>query len=342
MKVFAASALAALAIGLASPAQATPVQALSFLQMEYDFVIMGNLPFDGQSPDGITSSVGGPDFSTSINSQINAPDAVTAIDQTTTQIGCSGCEPEIPFVSNRQLRTNRADPTEFADAQWNVESTIFQDQGADVTAFAIGRQAIDRDGLAQLRITSSPAPAEAESTFGISRLTTFENTTDAEIVIPIRAEIGGDLLARYSGDDGLARTSATQSIIFSGLSDGNLTTVTTADTEETTETGAGTTVTGDVFNSGDGIAGLLFSASTTAIGDGGFNEAMYSFFHRVIFLVTIEAGQSIGMETAYSQANYVEHTPATISEVPLPAGVFLLCSGVALLAGRKVFRKDPA
>ncbi|MEO1112854.1 MAG: hypothetical protein AAFY05_11010 [Pseudomonadota bacterium] len=335
MKIFAISALAILMAGLSPSARATPVQALSFLQMESDFLIVGNLPFAGQSPDGVTNSVGGPDFSISINSQINAPDAVTAIDETSTQVGCAGCEPPIPFVSNRQLRTNRSDPTEFADAQWNVESSILQDQGADVTAFAIGRQTIDRDGLAQLRIASSPAPAEAESTFGISRVTTLENTAGEDVVVPIRAEVGGDLLSRYSGDDGLARTSATQSILFSGVSDGNLTTVTTAASDNTTETGDGATVTSGIFDSGDGITGFLFTASATAIGDGGFNEAAFSFFHQVIFLLTIEAGQSIEVETAFSQANYVEFAPTPVSTVPLPAGAFLLLSGIALLAGRK-------
>lgn len=340
MRFFAMPALASVMAAMSPSAQAAPVQALSFLQMEYDFVIVGDLPFAGQSPDGVTNSVSGPDFSLSIDSQINAPDAITAIDETSTQIGCSSCEPAVPFVSNRRLRTNRSDPTEFADAQWNVESGILQDQGSDVTSFAIGRQSIDRDGLAQLRITSSPAPAEAESTFGISRVSTLENTTGEDVVVPIRAEVGGDLLSRYSGDDGLARTSATQSIVFSGVSDGNLTTVTTAASDDTTETGGGATVTSGVFDSGDGIAGFLFTASATAIGDGGFNEAAFSFFHQVIFLLTIEAGQSIEVETAFSQANYVEYAPGSISTVPLPAGGLLLFSGIALLAGRRIAVKN--
>lgn len=340
MKKMMFSTIAAIALSAASSAQAVPVDALSFLQMDYDFVIVGDSPFSGASPDGVTSSVSGPDFTLSINSQIDDPGAVTAIDQTNTQIGCASCEPAVPFISNRRLRTNRADPTEFSDAQWNVESTILQDEGVDVSSFAIGRQTIDRDGLAQLRVTSSPAAAEASSNYGISRVTTFENTTDEDISIALRGEIEGDLLARYSGDNGFARTSATQSIVFSGLSEGNLATLITGDTSETTETGDGATVTAGTFHSGDGIMGMLFSASATAVGDGGFTEAIFTVFHRVIFNLTIEAGQTIEMETAFSQANHVEYTPSPVSVVPLPAGFILLLSGIALLAGRRVVTKQ--
>lgn len=343
MTKFLFSALAVFTLGAPSLAQAAPVDAVSFLQMDYRFVSVATDPVPGPlvvgaSPAGMSVSTGGPAFNISIGSQIEDPGAVTAIDQNTVQVGCASCEPLVPFVSTRRLRVNRADPTEFADAQANIENTISQDQGADVTSFAIGQQQTDRDGLAQLRITSSPAAAEAGSTYGISRVTTYENTSDAQLALQFVTEIDVDLLARYSGEDGFARASTTQSVLFSGVSDGNLTTVVTEDTSQVTEIGDGASVTADTFHSGSGIMGLLFSASATALGDGGFTEASFSLFHRVVFLLFIDPGQAVQMETAFSQANFVEYAPGPVSEIPLPAGALLLCSGLALLTGRRAFQ----
>jgi hypothetical protein len=342
MRNFVTSSIALLMLSATHSVHAAPIDAVSYLQMDYEFSVLSNSGY-GASPEGITSRVSAPDFSASINSQIDDPSAVTAIDQNNVQIGCASCEPAIPFTSERRLRTNRTDPTEFADAQWNVENTIVQDQGADVTALAIGSEETDRNGLAQLRVTSSPAAAQADSSYGISRVTTFENTTDESLNFFLVGELGGDLLSRYSGDDGFARASSTQSILFSGVTDDNLSLFQfDSDTSNVTETGAGASVTSGVFGQDDGIMGLLFTASATAVGDGGFTEAMFSMWHWFIFSLTLEPGQIVEMETAFFQSNYVEYTPSDVSQVPLPASFVFLISGVALLVGRKAIAKRNA
>ncbi|MEO0424214.1 MAG: hypothetical protein AAF184_17885 [Pseudomonadota bacterium] len=324
-----AGAATLLLVAMCHAASAASVEVVSFTDVSHRITVNG-----GAVPDGITSQTGGPTFDPlGISGSIDDPEAVLAVDDEFVQIGCSSCEPPIPFLSQRQLRTNRTDPTEFSDAQWDISITSVQDQGSDVVFFALGEDEVDRSGLAQVRITSTPVAAEAYSAYGIARTTTFENTTGRELSFDVSGELDGYVLSRVAGEDGIARTSATLSVLFSGLSSDQLTyddgrgPVISSD-----EIGEGATVTYGIFDTDDGILGLQFTVGATATDDGGFAEASFDVFLSYIFGLTLDAGQSVDMTFGWTQVNDAQFHP---SAVPIPAGALLFASGLIPLIARR-------
>ena len=302
-------------------ALAAPIDALSFLSVQQGFTVQA-----GSSPSGITNRTSGPTFSADRDSAIDAADAVLAVDVSDVTVGCSACTPVTPFANFGQFRTNRADPTEFADAQYDIEARSVQDGGADVAAFAIGERDVTRSGLAQARITSSPAPAEALSGYSISRTTTFENITNDRISFLIRGYFDAYLLSRYSGADGFARTSTTYEILFSGIDASALSYFSASDYQQTTsEIGDGATVTEGLFNTDNGILGMQFTAGATALAGPGLTEASLTAEHDFLVVLTLEAGETADMFFGFSQQNFVSYTPsAGPPAVPLPASAWLL------------------
>lgn len=319
--------------GWATSAIAAPVDALSFLSAQHGFTVQA-----GSSPPGITNRTGGLTSSTNRDSSIDAVDAALAVDTSDVTIGCSACSPPTPFTHVGQHRTNRADPTEFADAQFDIELASVQDEGADVTTFAFGERDVTRTGLAQARITSSPSPAEAQSGYSVSRTTTFENVSDASISFIIFGYFDAFLLSRYAGEDGFARTSTTYEVLFSGIDPSALTYFSASDYQETSdEIGDGATVTEGLFTTDDGVLGMQFTAGATALAGPGTTEASVTAEHEFLMVLTLDSGETADMFFGFSQQNFVSYTPPpTPPAVPLPASAWMLMGGFGGLFGLRL------
>lgn len=309
-----------------SGAAAAPIDALSFLQVEYGYVVNGG----AGAPAGIVARTQGPVMGRAADSGIDDAGAVVAIDDLNVTIGCSSCDPPVPFVETRRHRVNRADPTEFADAQYGIEATSIQDPAA--TSFAIGEREEVRSGLAQARITSSPVAAFADSAYSLGRTTSFENESGQTIAFNIQGYFDADLLARYSGDDGFARTSTTFDLLFDGVSADALVYL-PLDTYilDIDEAAAGAEVSESLVANQPGTIGLSFSAAASALGDGGFTEATVTAMHAFLFRLTLAPGETAFMTASLGQTNAVEYTPST-APVPLPASGVLFAGALACVA----------
>ena len=316
-----------------SASMAATIDAVSFLSVQHGFTVQA-----GSSPPGITNQTGVLTISTNRDSSIDAVDAALAVDNSDITVGCSACTPPTPYTHVGQHRTILADPTEFADAQFDIEVASVQDVGADVTTFAFGERNVTRTGLAQARITSSPAEAEAKSGYSISRTTTFENVSDASISFIIRGYFDAYLLSRYIGEDGFARTSTTYDVLFSGIDPSALTYFNASAYEETSEEiGDGATVTEGLFNTDDGVLGMRFAAGTTALAGPGITEASLTAEHDFLMVLTLDVGETADMFFGFSQQNHVSYTPSAIPPaVPLPASAWLLMGGFGGLLGLRL------
>lgn len=323
MKQLIASATVLAALATAPAARAAPIDALSYLQVRHGFAIAG-----GAVPAGIVSSVSGPTIDRSNHSLIGDAAATLAADSLTATVGCATCDPPYPYEETGQHRTNRPDPTEFADARHDIDSLIVQDTGA--AFFAIGERQITASGLAQARLTSTPAAAAARSSFTNARVNSFSNQGSQTVAFNILGHFDVDLLARYSGADGFSRTSTVIELLFSGIAADALTYL-PLDTYflTTDDTAPGASVTEALVANQPGTLGLRFSASTTALGDGGFTEATLDAEHAFLLRLSLAPGETALMTTAYTQANAVEYLPAP---VPLPGGIGLLGGALGFLS----------
>lgn len=308
-------------------ALATPVDAVSYLQVSHSYEIVG-----GDAPDFIDVGTGGPNPTRIRNSGVDDPAAALAIDDVATQVGVVG---DIPYRETARHRTNRPDPTEFADAQYDI--SLFATQDAGSTFLGFGSETIERTGLAQTRITSDPVAAFAQSGYSDERRSRITNESDGEETLAIRGEFAFSLLSSVNGDDALARTSTAIDLVLSGVDAADVTFLSLETYAPDIEDSApGATVVENLIRNEPGTAGLTFSAATTAIGDGGYTEATLDVTFRYLLFVTLGAGETVFLDFGYSQANYVEYTPG-MAAVPLPAGLPLLAGALALLglAGRR-------
>lgn len=320
-RTIAAVALFPIALTMSSGSFASTVDAVSFLTASHGFSIDGVAP--GASPTGIVARTSGPAMDITRESAVDDPDAVN-ITQNDVQVGNASSSPPIPFTYDIQDRTNRTDPTEFADARLSGSVTSTQDEGADSTALALATRDVTREGLAQVRITSDPVAAAATSASGISRTNSYENVTDAPITFTIEGYFDAFLLLRYSGGGGFARAATSWDILFSGHTAGNLTYI-PLDTFFTDfeEIGTGAFATAALVSQPSGVEGINLTAATSALGSGGFTEASATAEHDFLFRLTVDPGQTVDMAYGFSQVNVVEFDVAP-SVVPLPASAVLL------------------
>jgi len=313
------------AIGFATTSHAVPISALSYLQVDHGFVVDG-----GETPVGISAKMGGPTIPHGVNSAIDDPLATNSTDSDTT-VGCA-CDPPIPYETFSLDRTNRTDPTEFAQARYDVERLFLQDGNA--TFFAVGEIDTSRSGLAQARITSGPVAASAFSEYGTERIQTFENISGQTLSFNIRGSFAASLIARYSGADGFARTTTSIDLMFSGLDASDLIYLPLQTYAPDIEDAAsGASVTEGLFVNAGGALGMSFTGSTTAVGDGGFTEATLDADFEYFFRLTLDPGQTVSMRIGFSQTNAVDYTPVALSAVPVPAPALLLLTGLGSLIG---------
>lgn len=305
-----------------SAALALPIDAVSYLQARHSYTIVGS-----GAPDFLDVRTSGPTQTRTRDSSIDDPLAVLAIDDIATQVGAA-VDPPVPYVQTARHRTNRTDPTEFADAQYGLSYTVTQDAGG--AFFGFGSEAVERTGLAQARIVSDPVAASAQSGASERRRSEIVNESDREETFAIRGAFEFDLLSSYNGEDGLARTSTAIELLFDGVEPDALTFLALeAYAPDIGENAPGATVTESLILDEAGTPGLRFTGSTTAIGDGGFTEATLGAGFRYLLLVTLGAGETAYLDFGYSQANYVEYKPA-LAAVPLPATLPLFGGALAL------------
>lgn len=306
-----------------SAALALPVDAVSYLQATHSYEIVGS-----DAPDFIDVRTLGPSPVRSRDSGVDDPAAILAIDDITTQIGCAGCDPDIPYTQTVRHRTNRPDPTEFADAQYGISQLASQDAGSSFLGF--GSETVERTGLAQTRITSDPAGAFAQSGYSDGRRSEIMNRSDGEETFAIRGEFAFSLLSSVNGGDALARTSTAIDLVLSGVDAADVTFLSLETYAPDIEDSApGATVVENLVRNEPGTPGLTVSAAATAIGDGGYTEATLDVSFRYLLFVTLGAGETAYLDFGFAQANYVEYTPM-MAAVPLPAGLPLLAGALAL------------
>lgn len=320
-KTIVTAAVFPIALTMASESYAATFDGVSFLTASHGFSINGAAP--GASPDGIVAVTFGFTVDITRESAVDDPDAVN-ITQADVQVGNANTSPPIPFTYDIQDRTNRTDPTEFADATLSGSITSTQDVGADIVNLAFATRDVTREGLAQVRITSDPVAAAATSARSISRTNSYENVTDAPISFTIDGYFDAYLLSRVSGGEGFARAATSWDILFSGHSAGNLTYI-PLDTFFTDfdEIGTGAFATAALVSQPSGVEGISLTAGTSAFGSGGFTEASATAEHDFLFRLTVDPGQTVDMAYGFSQINVVEFDvdpPA----VPLPASAVLL------------------
>ena len=330
IRPYMASLTALLVCFCASASSATSVDAISFLSVQHGFTVQ-----NGFSPDGITNVTSGPAISSERASMIDAVDATTDVDINDVTVGCSACSEPTPFTRFSRFRSTRTDPTEFAESQFDISALSDQDDGSDVSNFAIATRDVSRTGLAQARITSSPAAASAQSAFALSRTTTFENITNERIAFFIGGYFDAFLLSRYTGNDGFARTTTPLALTISGIGQSNLTYFSPSEYQENvSEIGTNATATEGFSSLGDGVLGMQFTSAATALGGAGLSEAAVSAEHDFLIILALDPGQSADMFFGFSQRNEVGFTPvANPPAVPLPASAWLLMLGLGGLAG---------
>ncbi len=268
---------------------AATIDGVSFLPVQHGFTVKGDTV-----PVGITSRTFGSSVSVDRETLIHADDAVLAADTSDVTVRYASCASPTPSTHIGQHRINRADPTEFADAQFDNGSGSVQDGGSDGTFFAIGERDLTQSGLARARVTSSPAPATALSGCSMARTTIFENITGTETVFLIGGYFDAFLLSRCKGGDGLARTTTSVNILFSNADPVSFNYATVVPVAESLpEIGDGASVTAGLFTTVDGIEGLKFTANATAMSGSGMAEASVSAEHEFLAPLRLAQGWPI-------------------------------------------------
>ncbi|MHA6264423.1 VPLPA-CTERM sorting domain-containing protein [Arenibacterium sp. CAU 1754] len=317
-------ALSVAAILSANTAIAAPISALSGLDMSHSFVING-----GNSPEGIdiVNRSGTLEISTGATSAVDDPAAVLT-EESDAVVGNPFSDPPLAAELSRSSTTLL--PNGFEGAQSGFDNTNLFEADPDQDNFDITRKSVTQQGFASASITSDPIAASASSFLSISRDFRFDNTTDDLISFNIFGQFEADLLAQYTGIDGFARTSGGFNLLFD-LGDGaSLTHFPISVYQRSIEDSApGATITEQLLINSGGISGVSFTASATAIGDGGTTTATFEGQNSYIFGVSLDPGASITMKTSFFQANAVEYTPQPeIASVPLPASLPLLIAGL--------------
>lgn len=332
--VFSFSIFASLASGMAI---AAPISADSDLMLFHDYTVNS-----GSVPQGLSFNIvpGTLVLSSSADSQVDDP-AASQINSTSAQVGNAFATPPIPFLANRLNRTTINAGAEGAEASYNVSITQRDDPDADPLETSIVERTVDVNGSARAGISSAPIAADAMSQFENARGYSFENTTNSMIAFNIVGEVRASLSADYNGEDGFARASGTLFLRFEDLMGASVSFLPISPYSRTIDdSDPGASITESLMI-GSSFGGFDFSASATALGNGGDTSANFDATFRYLFGVSIDAGGSLVMRTGHTQVNAVEYNPVP-GVVPLPAGIPLLCTtfiGLAMLRRRGPYQE---
>lgn len=316
---------------LASTAFAAPIGAFSELVMTHGFVInSGNVP-TGLEIDAPSSTY---EFETDATSTVDDASAIPS--QTNfVQVGNQFADPVLPFISQRNDSSQLPGGFEGAAGQYDVQVTMQDDPTSGVNG--IIRRDVEQEGGASTILLDDTIEASATSYVRHSRDLVFTNTTNETLSFNIAGQFNAMLRAEYNGDNGIARVAGGFELEFSELAGGTITYFSIApyllEIDDIADTA---TVSEQLFVNENGVTGLQFNASATAIGNGGTTLASFEGEHRYIFGVSLDPFASVRLGTSYTQANSVEHTPQPdIAPVPLPASAVFLMLGLGLLAAQR-------
>ncbi|WP_272004710.1 VPLPA-CTERM sorting domain-containing protein [Roseovarius sp. ZX-A-9] len=306
---------------LATAVQATPISAFSELEVSHSFVIN-----NGSSPEGIDISFGP-------NALIIDNDATTfvdhpsgnAVDDSEVVIGNQFSDP--PLAAERSWLSTTILPNGTEGALAHYHTTILTEDDPDDDNSDITRRSVHQVGEANAVITSDPIAASAASFERSARSYLFTNTTNDLISFNIAGQFDASLGAQYTGIDGFARASAGIELLFSPSNGAEVSYFPISPYLTTIEDTAPGAVAAEQLLIDTG--GLTFSASTSAIGDGGTTTALLDAEIRYIFGLSLAPGATVVMDAGFSQANAVDYTPrAPMTPVPVPATLPLLLSGL--------------
>ena len=318
------------ALFTASTGLATPILAISDLNMTHSWVING-----GNSPEGITINNLSNTLVINSDAQSAVDDpAATQTDNSNFVVGNPFSDPVIPVQSERDVITTLPSLTEGALARY--EYSIRVEDDPDPNEFDIISREIAQMGAAVALIDTAPVAASASSSHFIQRFYRFDNTSSDTISFNIAGSFEADLNASYDGLDGFARTSGGFDMLFDVGFGSSVQHFAVGQYLRTIEDSApGATVSEQLLLNSGGITGMSFGASTTAIGDGGLTEASLEAENRYIFGITVDSGASLLMRTNFRQSNSVDYRPQPIivPTVPLPASALMLVFGMLSLVG---------
>lgn len=309
----------------AGAAHAAPIDAFSELRMSHTWLLNS-----GNVPAGITVE------NLSLTLVTDSAIATSIDDPTASEtvfsdfvVGNPFSDPPLPVFAERVNSTALDGSPDFATASFVY--TIEMEDDPEDGVFDLTRRDIDQYGYAQVSMEDGAVEGSASASHVGGRDFRFVNTTNDLISFNLTGLFEADLVSTFEGEAGTVRTSGGFGLIFEDAPGVSITYFPVAPyTSLTTEEDAGAFVT-DLFlaNSG-GITGISFGASATAVGDGGYTEALFSADSRYVFGISLEAGASVLMQTSFQQFNSVVVEPApSVPPVPVPASLPLLLAGLA-------------
>ncbi|MBU2993316.1 VPLPA-CTERM sorting domain-containing protein [Octadecabacter sp. 1_MG-2023] len=310
----------------ANTAYAAPISAFSEHELNHSFVING-----GNSPEGIDIGFG-PNALTIDRDSTTFVDDPTAIadDDIHVVIGNPFTDPPVAAEGSWVSTTILPNGTEGALAYYS--STVTTEDDPDPDEYDITRRSVAIEGEANAVITSAPIAASAAAFERLTRSYLFENTTNSLISFNIAGQFEAALGAQYNGIDGFARASAGFDLLFEPALGASVTYFPIAPyLTSSSDDDPGAIALEQLLIGSEGIS---FTASTSAMGDGGTTTALLEAQTRYIFGISLDAGASLVMNTGFQQANSVEYTPQPdVPAVPLPASIAFMTLGLGSLVG---------
>lgn len=304
----------------ATAAQAASISAFSELEVNHSFVIN-----NGNSPVGIDISFG-PNALTIDRDATTFVDHLGAVteDDIDVVIGNPFTDPPIAAEGSWLSTTILPNGTEGALAYYH--SNILTEDDSDDDNFDITRRSVQQEGEANAVITSGPIAASAASYERLTRSYLFTNTTNELISFNIAGQFDAALGAQYTGIDGFARASAGIELLFSPSIGAEINYFPIAPYLTTVlDTDPGSFATEQLLIDS---SGLDFTASTSAMGEGGTSTALLEAETRYIFGLSLAPGATVVMDTNFRQANAVDYTPIPLAPVPMLATLPLLLSAL--------------
>lgn len=330
-----------LAAGLTALAFAAPVQAATidgFSVSTHSLYFRVNDA--GPLPSGITATTPPPEFDSSVETQLDAPDATLFEDS---DINIDGTDQNNPSVFRYLESTTRNGGTEGAFAQ--NETRLF-----GTVAFSpeppndFVERGIWGSSNAQGRIDSDPFETQALSSGSWQRDVVFTNDTLLPFFFTLSGHLEVTADAAFSGDGGFAAAFASTALLFDSTHDLDISFSGTAPyspVEDATGRNAtaeiGRTI--DLANSGT----LSLTASARVLGDDPLGSGTGSVFGRQEYLlgITLQTGETLTMRNLSTYRNEVFVSPP-LPAIPLPGSGLLLGTLAALGFGFSRARRPGA